>query len=139
MAETLSVAEMIPNKFEPKRKNRWVFAIEGIVFNVHNSALINNPYEPQQWTPLKVNAKNYKSIISLPFFHEGSENIGATPPNDRIVEQSLLLSMQTGIPLNAVKMSRTSLGETLQQLEMGYEYTQIPRPMQGGAKKPFFF
>ena len=30
MAETLSVAEMIPNKFEPKRKNRWVFAIEGI-------------------------------------------------------------------------------------------------------------
>jgi hypothetical protein len=30
MAEVLSVAEMIPNKFEPKRKNRWVFAIEGI-------------------------------------------------------------------------------------------------------------
>lgn len=30
MAETLSVTEMIPNKFEPKRKNRWVFSIEGI-------------------------------------------------------------------------------------------------------------
>tara|TARA_R110002124_G_scaffold75812_1_gene203223 strand:- start:306 stop:797 length:492 start_codon:yes stop_codon:yes gene_type:complete len=30
MAETLSVAEMLPNKFEPKRKFRWVFAIEGI-------------------------------------------------------------------------------------------------------------
>jgi len=30
MAETLSVTEMIPNKFEPKRGNRWVFAIEGI-------------------------------------------------------------------------------------------------------------
>ena len=30
MAETLSVTEMIPNKFEPKRKNRWGFAIEGI-------------------------------------------------------------------------------------------------------------
>jgi len=30
MAETLSVTEMIPNKFEPKRTNRWVFAIEGI-------------------------------------------------------------------------------------------------------------
>lgn len=28
--ETLSVTEMIPNKFEPKRKNRWIFAIEGI-------------------------------------------------------------------------------------------------------------
>ena len=30
MAETLSVTDMLPNKFEPKRKNRWVFAIEGI-------------------------------------------------------------------------------------------------------------
>jgi len=30
MAETLDVASMIPNKFEPKRKNRWVLMIEGI-------------------------------------------------------------------------------------------------------------
>ena len=30
MAETLSVEDMLPNKFEPKRKFRWVFAIEGI-------------------------------------------------------------------------------------------------------------
>jgi hypothetical protein len=30
MAETLSVTDMLPNKFEPKRTHRWVFAIEGI-------------------------------------------------------------------------------------------------------------
>jgi len=30
MVETLSVEEMIPNKFQPKTKNRWVLAIEGI-------------------------------------------------------------------------------------------------------------
>lgn len=30
MAETLSVTEMLPNKFEPKRNYRWVLAIEGI-------------------------------------------------------------------------------------------------------------
>ena len=30
MAETLPVSNMLPNKFEPKRKFRWVFAIEGI-------------------------------------------------------------------------------------------------------------
>ncbi len=29
-AETLDVANMLPNKFEPKRKNRWVMMIEGI-------------------------------------------------------------------------------------------------------------
>jgi len=30
MADTLSVTDMLPNKFEPKRKFRWVFALEGI-------------------------------------------------------------------------------------------------------------
>ena len=30
MAETLDVTSMLPNKFEPKRQFRWVFAIEGI-------------------------------------------------------------------------------------------------------------
>jgi len=30
MAETLDVTSMIPNKFEPKRKNRWVLMIEGV-------------------------------------------------------------------------------------------------------------
>jgi hypothetical protein len=30
MAETLSVSDMLPNKFEPKRTNRWVLQLEGI-------------------------------------------------------------------------------------------------------------
>lgn len=30
MAETLDVTDMLSNKFEPKRKFRWYFAIEGI-------------------------------------------------------------------------------------------------------------
>ena len=30
MAETLAVQDMLPNKFEPKRKYRWIFQIEGI-------------------------------------------------------------------------------------------------------------
>lgn len=42
MAETLSVTDMLPNKFEPKRKFRWVFAIEGI-----DSFLIKTAARPQ--------------------------------------------------------------------------------------------
>lgn len=30
MAETLSVTDLLPNKFEPKRQYRWILAIEGI-------------------------------------------------------------------------------------------------------------
>ena len=37
-AETLDVASMIPNKFEPKRKNRFVLAIEGIDAYIVKSA-----------------------------------------------------------------------------------------------------
>ena len=42
MAETLSVADMLPNKFEPKRKNRFVLAIEGI-----DAFLINAAQRPK--------------------------------------------------------------------------------------------
>lgn len=30
MAETLDVTDMIPNKYEPKRKFRWILQIEGV-------------------------------------------------------------------------------------------------------------
>lgn len=30
MAETLAVSDMLPNRFEPKRKFRWVLSIEGV-------------------------------------------------------------------------------------------------------------
>ena len=42
MAETLSVSEMLPNRFEPKRQYRWVMAIEGI-----DSFLVKNTARPQ--------------------------------------------------------------------------------------------
>jgi len=47
MAETLSVADMLPNKFEPKRKNRFVLAIEGI-----DAFLIQSAARPK-WTSAK--------------------------------------------------------------------------------------
>ena len=50
MAETLSVSEMLPNKFEPKRQFRWVFAIEGV-----DSFLMKTAARPQmQFTELAI-------------------------------------------------------------------------------------
>ena len=58
MAETLSVAEMIPNKFEPKRKNRWVFAIEGIDAFLMKTA--SRPtYQTQETTLGFINSTRY--------------------------------------------------------------------------------
>ena len=58
MPETLSVTDMLPNKFEPKRKNRWIFALEGI-----DSFLIKTASRPsvsiEEQTISYMNSKRY--------------------------------------------------------------------------------
>ncbi|MAG25547.1 hypothetical protein CMI47_08215 [Candidatus Pacearchaeota archaeon] len=58
MAETLSVTDMLPNKFEPKRQFRWLFAIEGI-----DAFLMKTSARPQMAIAMKeipfINAKRY--------------------------------------------------------------------------------
>lgn len=58
MAETLNVQDMLPNKFEPKRKNRWVFSLEGI-----DSFLIKTASRPsisiEEQTISYMNSKRY--------------------------------------------------------------------------------
>ena len=58
MAETLSGQDMLPNKFEPKRKNRWIFSLEGI-----DSYLIKTASRPsisiEEQTISYMNSKRY--------------------------------------------------------------------------------
>jgi hypothetical protein len=84
MAETLSVTEMIPNKFEPKRANRWVFAIEGI-----DAFLIKQASRPQfqmstqtiQWMNSerklagKVKFSSISVVIHDPIAPSGSQQV----------------------------------------------------------------
>ena len=58
MAETLSVVDMLPNKFEPKRRFRWVFSIEGIDAFLMKSA--SRPsYQIAETTLNFINSKRY--------------------------------------------------------------------------------
>ncbi len=130
-------------KIRENARYRWlpwamvgVLAIEGTLYNLHSRSIIDNPRQPLTWVPQHLNPDKYEAIIPIPFYHEGSENIGKVPLSDTIVGQSMLLSWQTGIPLQAVKMSRTSLAQTLQQLEMGYEITYAPTLLKK-ATKPY--
>ena len=58
MAETLSVQDMLPNKFEPKRVFRWVFAIEGIDAFLMKTAARPSMTIAEQEIPF-INAKRY--------------------------------------------------------------------------------
>tara|TARA_B100000700_G_C15003113_1_gene837260 strand:+ start:1103 stop:1591 length:489 start_codon:yes stop_codon:yes gene_type:complete len=60
MAETLSVTDMLPNKFEPKRNYRWVLAIEGI-----DSFLITKTARPTiTFTDKKIEFINSYRMVS---------------------------------------------------------------------------
>ena len=60
MAETLSVSAMLPNKFEPKRKFRCVFQIEGVDAFLLKSASRPTFNLAEQEIPF-INAKRYIS------------------------------------------------------------------------------
>ena len=62
----------------------------------------------------KVNSNLYDAIIPLPYFHVGSEGF-RTKAEEGIQEFSFALSLEMGLPLTAVQMSRTSLKQTLTQ------------------------
>ena len=72
MAETLQVQDMLPNKFEPKRKNRWIFSLEGI-----DSFLIKTASRPsisiEEETISYMNSKRY--IAGLASFETLSINL----------------------------------------------------------------
>jgi hypothetical protein len=52
MAETLSVTDMLPNRFEPKRQHRWVLAIEGVdAFLLKTAARPMHFYSRQRLVP----------------------------------------------------------------------------------------
>jgi hypothetical protein len=60
MAETLSVTDMLPNKFEPKRTSRWVLQIEGI-----DAFLIKQTARPSmKFQTIKIPFINSKRYVS---------------------------------------------------------------------------
>ena len=63
MAETLDVTSMLPVRFEPKRKNRWVLMIEGI-----DAYLVKTAARPTITT----------DAIELPFINSRRYLAGAT-------------------------------------------------------------
>jgi hypothetical protein len=64
--------------------------------------------------------KEYQSILPMPYYHIGSENywIGDGSP---VIEESYIASLKTGLPLSSVMLSRTSISQTLANLDLFWE------------------
>ncbi len=62
----------------------------------------------------------YQAIMPMPYYHIGSENYwvnGESP----VIEASYIASLKTGLPLNSVMLSRTSISQTLANLDLFWE------------------
>ena len=73
-----------------------------------------------------VNANEFDAILPIPFFHTGSENIWYGPEGSAILKYSFETSIQTGLPILGVQMSRTSLSQTIKSLKLVYNQDSIP-------------
>jgi hypothetical protein len=86
----------------------------------------------------KFSKQEYQAIIPLPYFHIGSENF-RTADESKIKEYSFALSLQSGLPLTCVQMSRTSLTQTLSQLDMMSFLETLPEQLSNekASKLPY--
>lgn len=73
-----------------------------------------------------VNANEFDAILPIPYFHTGSENIWYGPEGSAILKYSFETSIQTGLPILGVQMSRTSLSQTIKSLKLVYNQDSIP-------------
>lgn len=80
------------------------------------------------WTGT-VSADHYQAILPLPYFHIGSENywVGDGSP---VITPAYAASLETGLPLSSVMLSRTSISQTLRNLDLVWE-PYLPYPVVG--------
>lgn len=83
--------------------------------------VLSNPALQPELTPLlrQVNPTEYQAILPIPYFHVGSEGEGLTIDDaDAVSRRSFALSLRTGLPLLASKMSRTPQVQARQLLSL---------------------
>jgi hypothetical protein len=84
-----------------------------------------------------VNYDEFQALITVPYFNIGSDNFWYNGGGE-IMPRSLILSMQTGLPTTSAMLTRTSLSQTMKQLELilePYRKPQILDELPNG--KPF--
>ncbi len=85
----------------------------------------------------KIDSKKYQAIIPVPYFHIGSENIWRKPQGN-ISKNVMVASILSGIPCTGVMMSRTSLSQTLENIQIVEEpYGPLPMLQNLKSLKPF--
>lgn len=68
-------------------------------------------------TTSPINKNNYQAIMPLPFFHVGSES-SWIEPKCGMAQKTFTTSLETGLPTNAVMLSRTSISQSYKNIAL---------------------
>lgn len=92
----------------------------------------------QRFTDIgNINFDDYQAIITVPYYHIGSE-IFWREPEGFILQKSLTLSLQTGLPTTSAMLTRSSRGQTVKQMQLVGEPYQVPTILDDlPSEKPF--
>ncbi|MCX6352326.1 MAG: hypothetical protein NTX03_10760 [Bacteroidetes bacterium] len=95
-----------------------------------------NPSRIEQNPNLNINPKDFACFITLPYFHIGSEVYG-NYVNCGIDFPAMRFSLQTGIPMTACALSRTSYSQTVQNMGVIWQqYQPLTMPKKITSNKP---
>ncbi|MCB9042603.1 MAG: hypothetical protein H6554_02405 [Chitinophagales bacterium] len=92
-------------------------------YNLHEIDGFSKNTQVEKWIQ-DLDVENYQAILPLPYYHVGSENFWLYP--DTYPVPYFLLSYHKNLPLMSVMMSRTSMLQTTQQLQMTHEVISPP-------------
>jgi hypothetical protein len=103
--------------------------------NEHRDA-INNPFPSFSiHDTVLQNNEEYQAIVLLPYVHIGSENLWLSD-GEELLSPAFAYSLETGIPITSVLMSRTSLSQTWQQITPFYYHTGEAKILKKYNEKP---
>jgi len=106
--------------------------------NPNYLAINTNANSPENKWVKNIQPNKYQAIMPLPFFLSGSDNVHADPENHNIINETYLVSLNTGLPAISAILSRTSLAQTYCHFAMILDpYRPLEIVKDFPNKKPF--
>jgi hypothetical protein len=80
----------------------------------------------QQYTDIEgIDYDEFQAIVTVPYYNIGSDNFWYAGAGD-ILPRSQILSMQSGLPVTSAMLTRSSLSQTMKQIELILEPYRLP-------------
>ena len=78
-----------------------------------------------------IDFSRYQALLTIPYYNVGSDNFWVTIPNlGLILQKSLLLSIESGLPTTSAMLTRSSLSQTLNQIQLVTEPYRYPKILE---------